>query len=96
MNFYNREFRQKWLGDMDNDLLRFQYSSVLAHSGETNDLREALLHLEHLVNNSRTYYRDALYLLAVVRYLLEDYDAARSCAEELLCMDPENAQVYKF
>lgn len=78
---------------MDNDLLRFQYASVLAHSGHNDDLREALLHLEHLMNNSTTYFRDALYLLAVVKYLLGEYDAARSCAEELLCIDPENVQV---
>ncbi len=90
---YIREFRQRWSADMDDDLLRFQYASMLSHSSEFHDWQEAVLHLEHLVNNSSNYFRDALYLLAVVRYLLGEFDAARSCAEELLCIDPDNMQV---
>lgn len=77
---------------MDNDLARFQYATALAHSSEQEDRREALLHLEYLVNHASFYLRDCLYLLATVRYLLGDYEAARTCAEELCRLEPDNYQ----
>ncbi len=89
----NRQARSFWEQDMDNDLARFQYATALAHSAHNDDKREALLHLEYLVNNSSFYLRDCLYLLATVRYLLGDYDAARACAEELCRLEPDNHQV---
>jgi tetratricopeptide (TPR) repeat protein len=78
---------------MDKNLFRFQYASVLSKSRVKEDKLEALLHLEYLVSSSPEFQRDALYLMAVTKYLLEDYDAGRACAEELLRIDPDNHQV---
>lgn len=78
---------------MDNHLLRFQYASLLARSQTDYDRREAILHLEHLINHSPEYLRDSLYTLATLRFILHEYDAARACAEELLRIDPDNEQV---
>lgn len=78
---------------MDDNLLRFQFASLLARSSEVEDRYEATLHLEYLVTSSSEYHRDALYLLAVTKYVLEDYDGGRACAEELCRIEPDNHQV---
>jgi tetratricopeptide (TPR) repeat protein len=79
---------------MDSDQRRFEYASVLSRSAVDQDLQEAALHLEHIINNNTaSYFRDALYLLSIVRYSLNDMDAARSCVEELLRFEPSNPQV---
>eukprot|EP01031_Cornospumella_fuschlensis_P034782 gene34782-42118_t len=89
------EIRQKWEGDQGNSLLRFQYASVLCRSTQQQDRLEALLHLETLVldKDCSAYMRDALYLMSVLRYMMGEYEAARSCAEELCRIDPDNPQV---
>ena len=78
---------------MENNMLRFQFASVLARSPIKEDREEAVLHLGYLVTSSGEYHRDALYLLAVTHYLLEDYESGRACAEELLRLEPDNQQV---
>ena len=78
---------------MDNSLIRFQYASLLARSTVETDRREAILHLEYLINHSPEYLRDTLYILATLRFLMHEYEAARACAEELLRIDPDNEQV---
>lgn len=78
---------------MDNNMLRFQFASLLSRSPIRDDREEALIHLGYLVTNSGEYHRDALYLLAVTKYLLEDYENGRACAEELLRLEPDNHQV---
>ncbi|RYG96306.1 hypothetical protein EON65_54605 [archaeon] len=95
---YYSSLRQQWEKDQDNQLLRFQYASVLCRSAQEQDRLEALLHLETLVmdKDSSAYMRDALYLMSVLRYVMGDYDAARSCAEELCRIDPDNPQVGKL
>jgi tetratricopeptide (TPR) repeat protein len=78
---------------MDNNLLRFQYASILARSPLETDRREATLHLEYLISNDIKYLRDSLYILATLRFILHEYELARTCAEELLRIDPDNEQV---
>jgi hypothetical protein len=78
---------------MDNNLFRFQYASILAHSGNDMNRKEAVLHLEYLINNSEDYCRDSLYLLATLRYLMHEYQLAAACSEELCRIDPDNDQV---
>lgn len=80
---------------MDNNLIRFQYASLLARSNNELDKREAMIHFEYLINNDEKYLRDSLYLLATIKYILHDYEAARNCAEELCRIDPDNEQVKK-
>lgn len=67
----------------------------MCRSAHEQDRLEALLHLEQLAmaQRSSSYMRDSLYLMAVLRYVMEDYDAARGCAEELCRLDPDNPQV---
>ncbi len=78
---------------MDNNLYRFQYASILAHSRKDMNRKEAVLHLEYLINNSEDYCRDSLYLLATLRYLMHEYQLAAACSEELCRIDPDNDQV---
>lgn len=84
--------QQRWEADIEDNLLRFQFASVLARSPIKEDREEALLHLGYLVTSSGEYHRDALYLLAVTKYLLEDYEGGRAAAEELLRLEPDNHQ----
>lgn len=81
--------------DQDDPLRLFQYTSVLTHSAHQHDRQEAFVHLEHLISdpNCQEYFRDSLYLSAIARYLAREYDAARSLAEELLRLEPDNPQV---
>lgn len=91
-----RYAQQRWESDIDNNMLRFQFASLLSRSPIRDDREEALIHLGYLVTNSGEYHRDALYLLAVTKYLLEDYENGRACAEELLRLEPDNHQVSKL
>jgi predicted Zn-dependent protease len=81
---------------MDNDLRRFQYAHALTRSRHEADRKESVIHLEYLINHSHDYVRDALYLLATVRYLMHQYEASRNCAEELCRLDPDNEQVSQY
>jgi len=78
---------------MDNDLKRFKYACALVRSDDQMDKRESILHLEHLINHSKSYMKDALFQLATVYFVLDDFEAALNCAEELCRIDPDNAQV---
>ena len=55
MNFFCSDLRKQWENDLDNNLVRFKYAAVLAHSPSNEDKREAILHLEFLINHSPEY-----------------------------------------
>mmetsp|Transcript_995 Transcript_995/g.1045 ORF Transcript_995/g.1045 Transcript_995/m.1045 type:complete len:164 (+) Transcript_995:64-555(+) len=87
------ELQKEWENDMDNNLIRFKYATILSHSKFLNDRREAIIHFEYLINQAPEYLRDSLFYLGRLRFGLKEFDAARACAEELLRIDPDNEQV---
>ena len=78
--------RDVWTADQDSHHTRLAYANSLYRSTNSNDVRESLIHFNHLQQQG-VYYNECLLGMALAHYSLGDYELSRSFIDELFRAD---------
>ena len=70
--------------------LEFSYAGALLTSSNPHELSKAVARLEHIISQSTILRKEAMYLLCQTYYKMKHFELARTQAEELLRMDPDD------